>query len=44
MLNLTENEKRDIVRYIEEGKELPENIDSYFLKEKTSRASMEWKI
>jgi adenine-specific DNA-methyltransferase len=24
MLNLTENEKRDIVRYIEEGKELPE--------------------
>ena len=24
MLNLTENEKRDIVRYIEKGKELPE--------------------
>ena len=24
MLNLTDSEKRDIVRYIEEGKELPE--------------------
>jgi len=34
MLNLTENEKRDIVRYIEEGKELPEKYRFHLFKDK----------
>ena len=34
MLNLTENEKRDIVRYIEEGKELPEKYRFHLFEDK----------
>ena len=41
MLNLTENEKRDIVRYIEEGKELPEKY-RFLLFEGKKQVELLW--
>lgn len=41
MLNLTENEKRDIVRYIEEGKELPEKY-RFLLFEGKKQVELIW--
>ena len=41
MLNLTKNEKRDIVRYIEEGKELPEKY-RFLLFEGKKQVELLW--
>jgi DNA modification methylase len=41
MLNLSENEKRDIVRYIEEGKELPEKY-RFLLFEGKKQVELLW--
>ena len=41
MLNLTDPEKRDIVRYIEEGKELPEKY-RFLLFESKRQVDLLW--
>jgi len=41
MLNLTDSEKRDIVQYIEEGKELPEKY-RFLLFENKRQVELLW--